>query len=202
MVNLKKNLQKMDIVDQCTRERAKTKWKIHKPTNVTIFSSLSKDIPLGCKDTVAPETLLETQNIKCLALERNTTQPYIENLCLLQALALQFRDNDKLEEQISKFFNLFLSNCEERHPSKFQVVHINALPKNEELLQLNVVLHNIDFVNGKLNGELVRRSIQKYAEVSSFRVTTITFATSTTSTRCSERSDAVIVTRFSQRLVI
>ena len=35
-------------------------------------------------------------------------------------------------------------------------------PKVEDLLQLNIFLFDIDFVDGKLIGELCRRSIQKY----------------------------------------
>ena len=35
------------------------------------------------------------------------------------------------------------------------------IPKVEELLQLNIFLHDIDFVDGELIGELARRSIQK-----------------------------------------
>ena len=52
MTNLKDRMQKMDIVDICTRERANTKWKFYKLTNLTIFASLLKDVPMGCKDTV------------------------------------------------------------------------------------------------------------------------------------------------------
>ena len=47
MLNLKEKLQKMDIVDHCTREEANTKWKFYKLTNVTVFASLLKDIPHG-----------------------------------------------------------------------------------------------------------------------------------------------------------
>ena len=36
------------------------------------------------------------------------------------------------------------------------------IPKNEDLLQLNILLYDIDFVDGELIGELCRRSIQKY----------------------------------------
>ena len=55
IANLKKKLQKMDNIDLCTRERANTKWKFYKLTNVTFFAALLKDIPMGCKDTVLPD---------------------------------------------------------------------------------------------------------------------------------------------------
>ena len=36
------------------------------------------------------------------------------------------------------------------------------IPKVEDLLQLNIFLYDIDFVDGELIGELARRSIQKF----------------------------------------
>ena len=39
MTNLKDRMQKMDIVDLCTRERVNTKWKFYKLTNLTVFAS-------------------------------------------------------------------------------------------------------------------------------------------------------------------
>ena len=75
IVNLKEKIQKMDIIDFCTRERTNTKWKFYKLTNVTVFAALLKDIPMGCKDTVLPEPLLKNHNVNCLTFERNTRQP-------------------------------------------------------------------------------------------------------------------------------
>ena len=42
MTNLKDIMEKMDIVDICTRERSNTKWKFYKLTNLTIFLLYSK----------------------------------------------------------------------------------------------------------------------------------------------------------------
>ena len=93
-------MQKTDIVDICTRERTNTKWKFYL-TNLTIFASLIKDVPMGCKDTVLPEPLLRNCNVNCLTFERNTLQPYNDNLCLFRALALHLHGNKKLEEETS-----------------------------------------------------------------------------------------------------
>ena len=162
MTNLKERMQKMDIVDLCTRERSNTKWKFYKLTNLTVFASLLKDVPMGCKDTVLPEPLLKNHNVNCLPFERNTRQPYNDNLCLFRALSLHLHGNEKLEEETSKIFNLFLNNCGEGDPSKFQGVHMTDNPKVEEMLHLNISLYDIDFVDGELIAELCRRSIQKY----------------------------------------
>ena len=162
IVNLKEKLQKMDIIDLCTRERVNTKWKFYKLTNVTVFAALLKDIPMGCKDTVLPEPLLKNHNVNCLTLKKNILQPYNDNFCLFRALALHLHGNKKLEEETSKIFNLFLNNIEERDPSKFQGVHMTDIPKVEDLLQLNIFFYDIDFVDGELVRELARRSIQRY----------------------------------------
>ena len=79
-----------------------------------------------------------------------------------KALALHLHGNEKLEEETSKIFNLFLNNSDKRDISKFQGVQLNDILKVKDLLQLNIFLYDIDFVDGELTGELCRRSIQKY----------------------------------------
>ena len=88
MTNLKHRMQKMDIVDPCTRERANTKWKFYKLTNLTIFASLLKDVPMRCNDRVLPRPLLRNCNVNCVTFEKNMRQPYNDNLCLFRAVAL------------------------------------------------------------------------------------------------------------------
>ena len=155
----------MDIVDICTRKRANTKWKFYKLTVSTIFASILKDVPMGCKDTVLHEPLLINRNVNCLTFERNTKETFNDNLCLFRALALHLHDNEKLEDETSKNFNLFLNNSEEGDVSQFQGVHLNDIPKVEDLLQLNTFLFDFDFVDGELIGEPCRRSIQKYEKI-------------------------------------
>ena len=162
MINLKDGMQKMDIVDVCTREKANTKWKFYKLINLTIFASLLKDVPMGCNDPVSLEPLLRKCNVNCLTFERNTRQPYNDNLCLFRALALHLHGNEKLEEETSKTGRGDFNNSEERDVSKFQAVLLNDIPKVEDLLQHNVFFSDIDIVDGELIGELCRRNIQTY----------------------------------------
>ena len=72
--------------------------------------------------------------------------------------------NEKLEEETPKNFNLFLNNCGEGDPPKLHGVHMTDIPKVEDLLQLNIFLYDVDFVDGELIGELCQRSIQKYGK--------------------------------------
>ena len=90
------------------------------------------------------EPLFKNHNVNCLTFERNTSQPYNDNLCLFRALALHLHGNEKLEDETSKFFNLFLNNSEEGDVSKFQGVNLSDIPKVESLLQLNIFLYDIN----------------------------------------------------------
>ena len=65
-ISLKEKLQKMDIVDLCTPEKANTKWKFYKLTNLTVFAGVIKDERMGCKDSVLPAPLLKNQKMNCL----------------------------------------------------------------------------------------------------------------------------------------
>ena len=136
--------------------------------------------------------------MNCLTFERNTLQPYNDNLCLFRPLALHLHGNEKLEEETSKIFILFLNNSEERDPSKFQAVHMADIAKVEQMLQLNIFLYDIDFVDGELIGELARKVFKSLKSASNLYDTTITFATSTTSTHYSKPSGVLRVTHFSQ----
>ena len=102
MANLKNRMQEMDIVDICTQERANYELR-----NLTIFASLHKDLPMGCKDTVLPEQLLKNHNVDCLTFERKTRQPYNDNICLSRALALNLHGNEKPEEKNFEPFQPF-----------------------------------------------------------------------------------------------
>ena len=80
-------------------------------TNVTTSAALLKKFPMGSKDTVLPDPLLEIPSVKFLAIEENTRKLHNDNLCLFRALALHLHGNKKLEEKK-------LSNCSIFSPKK------------------------------------------------------------------------------------
>ena len=47
-------------------------------------------------------------------------------------------------------------------PDQFQKLHMNDLRFVEDLLTLNIVLFDVDIVDGNVIGELARRRMQKY----------------------------------------
>ena len=161
LAKLKDFLNKTDVIETCSRERMNTKWRFYKLTNLTVFAALLKDVPMGCKNAVLPEPVLKNHIINCVTFEQNTRQPYNDNLCLFRALALHMHGNQRLEEETSKLFNLFINKMDGLSADQFQGVHMNDILFVEDLLTLNIVLYDIDIVDGNLIGELARRSVQK-----------------------------------------
>ena len=162
LIKLKDFLNQTDVIESCSRERTNTKWRSYKLTNLTVCAALHKDVPMGCKNAVLPEHLLKNHTINCLTFEQSPRQPYNDNLCLFCALALHLHGTQRLEEETSKLFNLFINKMDGLSADQFQGVHMNDIPFVEDLLTLNIVLYDIDIVGGNIIGELARRSVQKY----------------------------------------
>ena len=162
LAKLKGFLNKTDVIDSCSRERMNTKWRFYELTNSTVFAALLKDVRMGCKNAVLPEPLLKNHRINCLTYEENIKQRYNDNLCLFRALALHLHGTQRLEEETSKLFNLFINEMDGLSPNHFQGVHMNDIPIVEDLLTLNLVLYDIDIVDGNIIEELARRNVQKY----------------------------------------
>ena len=117
---------------------------------------------MGCKYAVLPEPLLENHTINFLMFEENTRQPDNEHLCRFRAPALHLHGTQRLEEETSKLFNLFINKMDGLCSDQFQGVHMNDIPFVEDLLTLNIVPYDIDIVDGNIIGEFARRIMQKY----------------------------------------
>ena len=161
LAKLKDFLNKTNVIESCSRERMNTKWRFYKLTNLTVFAALLKDVPMGCKDAVLSEPLLKNHTINFLTFEQNTRQPYNDNLCLFRALALHMHGYQRLEEETSKLFNLFINKMDGLNTNQFQGVHMNDIPTVEDLLTLNILLYDIDIVDENIVGERARRNVQK-----------------------------------------
>ena len=123
LAKLKNFLNKTDVIVSCSRERKITKWRFYKLTNLTVFAALLQQVPMGRKNAVLPEPLLKNHRINCLTFKENTRQPYNYNMCLFCALALHMHGNQRLEEENSKKFNLFINKMDGLSPNQFQRVH-------------------------------------------------------------------------------
>ena len=120
--------------------------RFFKLTNLTIFAALLRDIPMCCKEATLPESLLRYPSINCLTYEQNTKKTYKDNLCLFRALALHLHGNERLEEETSKLFNLFLVNSTNPDPSKLRGVCMDDIPSVEDLVCINIFINDIDLV--------------------------------------------------------
>ena len=94
--------------------------------------------------------------------EQNTKRPCKDILCLFRALALHLHGNERLEEETSKLFNLFLVNSTNPDPSKFQGNCMDYIPSVEDIVVINIFLYDIDLIDGAMVGELARRSTKKF----------------------------------------
>ena len=139
-----------------------TKWRFYKLANLTVFAALLKDVPMGCKNAILPKPLLRNHTVNRLTYEENTRQPYNDNLCLFRALALHLHGTQRLEEETSKLFKFLINKMNGLSPNQFQGVLMNDTPIAEDLLTLNIVLYDIDIVDGNIIGELAKQSVQKY----------------------------------------
>ena len=117
---------------------------------------------MGCKNAVLPKPLLRNGTINCLTFEESTRQPYNDNLYLFRALALHLHATQRLEEKTSNLFNLFIEKKDGLSADQLQGVHMNDIPIFEDLQALNILLYDIDIVDGNTIGELARRSVKKY----------------------------------------
>ena len=117
---------------------------------------------MGLKDAILPETLLKIHTINCLTFEENTRKPCNHNLCIFRAPALHMHGNQRLEEKTSKLFKLFINKLDGLSADQFQGVHMNDIFLVEDLLTRNIVLYDLDIVDGNIIGELESRSVQKF----------------------------------------
>ena len=72
MAKLKEILKKIDVIESSTKERSNTNCKFFKLTNLTIFAVILRDIGMGWKDAVLPESLPRNPTVICLNYEQNT----------------------------------------------------------------------------------------------------------------------------------
>ena len=117
-----------------------------------------------CRNAVLPEPILRNGTNICLAYEENTRTPYTDNLCFFRAPVHNLHDTQRLEEENPKFFNLLIKKMDGWSADQlyhFQGVHMHDILFVEDLLTLNILLYDIDIVEGKFIGELARPSVQK-----------------------------------------
>ena len=94
---------------------------------------------------------------------KRTRNNHITKTCasFVRLLSICMALND-WKKKLHKLFNLFINKMDGLSNNQFQGVHMNNNPIVEDLLTLNIVLYDIDIVDGNNVGELARRSVRKY----------------------------------------
>ena len=95
---------------------------------------------------------MKKNTVNCFIFEENTRQPHKDNFCLFRSFALHLHGNQKLEEETSEISNLLKSKMAGLSPTQVQGVHMNDIPIAEDLLLLNILLYDIDDVEGNIIG--------------------------------------------------
>ena len=126
------------------------------------MAAFHKDVTIVCKDAILPEPLLKNHTVNGLTYDENTRKPYRDNLCFFRAPALHLHRNQRLEEKITGISNLFKRRMDGLSPSQFHGVHMNNIPIVKNRLLLQILLYEINIVEGNIIGELVRWSMQKH----------------------------------------
>ena len=129
--------------------------------NLTVIAASLKDVPMGGQGAVLPKFLFKNQTINCLFIAETTRQPHKDSLCLFRATGLHLHGNPKLEEVNIWNFFFFMNRMDGLSSNQFQGVHVNDIPKVEDLLTLNFLLRDINSVVGNNIGELGRPSMQE-----------------------------------------
>ena len=130
-------------------------------TNVSITATMLHDIPLGCKNAVLPDFLMNHTGIKTLLLDRNHHIPYSDNLCVFRAIAISQGDN-LLQTRTKELFSQFMEQFPDKDPKHFRGVKDSEFVVLEDIAEVNIVVYSVDYIDGKIIGELLRRSANRY----------------------------------------
>ena len=67
-----------------------------------------KRSPMGCPESVLPETLIQRTQVKCI-LSNKDKEPYKDHSCLFRALARYMNGNNDLDSHTSRYSTEFVS---------------------------------------------------------------------------------------------
>ena len=160
LTEIKILVKNTDVIESCTNERTNTNWIFYKSTNVT---ALLREVPIGCKDTILPDPVMNKQSAKDLEIEQITWKPYKDNLGIFRALELHLHGKERLERETSILLIFYLEQTGGTDPATFRGVYLEEIATVENNAQTDIFLYDIDIVVGSVIGELARRSVGNYS---------------------------------------
>ena len=160
VLSLQNKIEKLDLIETCTKERQNSKWRFTVITNVTVFAALLTNIPMSCNDTPLPQPMLRNPEFNCL-VSNGHDEPYNDNFCLFRAIAIHLFGSIDVEPNTTKIFHNFVT-ASASDPKHFAGVSFDQIPIIEELIKQNVFVYDFDIEDGEIIGELVRRCVETY----------------------------------------
>ena len=103
LTKLKDILNITDVIQSCVREEMITLWRFYKQANLTVFAVLLKDLPIGCKDAVLPQPLLQNGTITQLTFKKKTRQPYSDHFVPFLRLLCIYTETNDWKKKLQKF---------------------------------------------------------------------------------------------------
>ena len=97
---------------------------------------------------------------------------------VFSALALHLHGNERLEEETSNLFNLFLEKTIGIDPTNLRGVCMEDVAAAECVVQAEIFLYDINIVDGSMTGELPRRTVGKIFVQSGYWFVILTVAMS------------------------
>ena len=91
----------------------------------------------------------------------NTRKPYSDNLCLFRALALHLHGKERLGEETSKMFSVFIEKTSGTDPANFRSVCLEDIAAVEDFVQAEISLYDLDIAVESMIVELARSSAGK-----------------------------------------
>ena len=102
------------------------------------FCIITQRSPMGFEGTIFPDLLLKSHSFKKSPYEDNTQRPYKGNLCLFRALALHLHGKNRLMEETSEIFNLFLGKTGGTNLVNFRGVFMEDVAAVEDIVQRDI----------------------------------------------------------------
>ena len=161
---LKDRIDGESYFESAIRQRPNTKWRFFTITNVTFFVYLLLDIPIGCIDGTFPQQLVKNCMIQLLTKD-SEGKPYNDNLCMFRAVALHKYGSLNLSFNTTKTLKTFLERIGSKCNTAENFVGIRETQIHilEDVIEANIDIYSIEYVDNVLVGSISRRSVGRHA---------------------------------------
>ena len=123
-------------------QRPDSQWVCEIVTNVTFFTNLIPDNPIGTGDFFLPDYVLENKGLNALVCEtcNSYRPPYQDNLCFFWVLArIRGSPLNNLDPHVEVLYNMYQNTLSKKAITRhFSGITIHQLYDIEQLFQINI----------------------------------------------------------------